>query len=952
MNKMKRMLSALLVIAMVFSMAAVMAGCGGDSGSTDGTTVSGEAGETFSYSVTVKSAGGLVLSGVDVYIYTDSTLSDLKDYGQTNESGVVKFSLPQSKDYAIVLSGAPKGYAVEASYSFSGTKAEIVLTSSVIAGENLSSAVLGLGDVMYDFTVTTPDGEAVTLSKMLEEKEMVLINFWYTTCTWCVKEFPYMQEVYEQYSDDVGIIAVNPFEEDPAIKSFQEQYGLTFPMAKCNASWPNVFSLSGYPTSIIVDRYGVICLIESGGITSTRPFVSLFETFIAEDYQTKLYNGISELVTNVKPTYEMPSAEEIAAVISKDGISAAYRPETEGESAEYSWPFILAEKDGVSCIKASNQQIEGSYAILYADVELKKGEALAIDYLVSSEKSCDILYVIVDDEPIYQISGVSDPEEWTTCYPWVAEEDGTYEVALCYLKDEDTNEGDDTVYIKGLRVVGVDEIDTATYLPRYAASTENDFDFEYVDIVLNPEDGYYHVGTADGPLLLADLMNYTLFNEEKTVFELAYDGTITVNGHNYYDELVTYCSYASNSSLNGFCTVNEELAGLLKIVAQVAGFDQDDENEWLKICKYYEAFGTKEQLEDPIKGLAPFSAYKATYGTNVETNRFYYDRPIIPRGLLAEFIPTKSGVYRITSRSDTQYGLEAWIFDENRNELLVYEMDERMYNDDMNVSMLYYMEAGKPYYIDIAGWDMYEVLTIYYDIEYVAPTYDVFRLCSPGYFTYDTNATGEAMYYLIAGGVDVVLGEDGIYYEDLGLDANGKQKYGSKIYCDFVGVTNLFSNPIATVNAYDENGNKVYDSNGNPVMISGMIDMGGFDFSKSEDDLYILSFLKKFDYDVEATDAYLREQWGEDYDATAELYQLEDVYAGRYHGEGGDLTEEMRTYLDDMITTGKEECRGCVVVTERLGEILQMLMDKYTFKNVDHSWTKLCYYYDHLGPQD
>ena len=62
------------------------------------------------------------------------------------------------------------------------------------------------------------------------------------------------------------------------------------------------------------------------------------------------------------------------------------------------------------------------------------------------------------------------------------------------------------------------------------------------------------------------------------------------------------------------------------------------------------------------------------------------------------------------------------------------------------------------------------------------------------------------------------------------------------------------------------------------------------------------------------------------------------------------LTEEIKAYLDDIITTGGEEVRGCVVVTERLAEILQLLMDKYTFQNVDHSWTKLCYYYDYLGP--
>ena len=37
-------------------------------------------------------------------------------------------------------------------------------------------------------------------------------------------------------------------------------------------------------------------------------------------------------------------------------------------------------------------------------------------------------------------------------------------------------------------------------------------------------------------------------------------------------------------------------------------------------------------------------------------------------------------------------------------------------------------------------------------------------------------------------------------------------------------------------------------------------------------------------------------------------------------------------------------------VDEQLAEILTMLMDKYTFENVENSWLKVCYYYDYLGP--
>lgn len=923
MKNVKKLLACFLALTVVFSLAA----CGGQQGGSTATT---PAGEKTAYTVTVKSAGGLALEKIAVSVYADDTLTDLQGYDETDENGQAVIELPQKDGYAISLSGLPKGYTAESSYSFEGNKAQITLTSALIKDENLADTQLKLGDIMYDFTVTDPEGNRINLSEMLSEKKMALINFWYTGCSWCVTEFPYMEEAYQMYQDKVGIVALDPLgETDAAIAAFPGNYdlNLTFPLAACPTTWANTFSIQGYPTSVIVDRYGMIVLIEAGAITSLRPFTSLFETLTADDYTQKLYAGVGELVTNVKPTYEMDTSENIAALLGTTDLKITFRPEEDEESAEYAWPFIEAEKNGEKCLKASNQGIDGSYGILYADVTLKAGQALGFDFLRSTEAANDVLYVIVDDEDINAISGVLETEKWESCYPIVAEADGTYEVALCYLKDESNGAGDDTVYIKNMRIVDQSAIDANTYLPRQAATTEDGFEYSYVDIVFNEQDGYYHVGSANGPLLLADLMNYTQFSEEQTVWEMAYNGDIVLDGKDYQVELETYCNYASNAQLNGICTVNQELYELLQVVDTVAGFDEEDDKEWLKLCKYFKAYGTDgEQLEDPIAGLAPFSAYKATLGKNVESNFFYYNRIIMPRGTFAEFIPNRSGVYRITSRSESQNGVDGWIFNGNKEELMTYEHDERLYTDQDEVSMVYYMEAGTPYYINIAFWDPYEVGYIYYDVEYIGASYAHFRVCSPGYFTYDTDATGEAMYHTIAGGIDVVLGEDGIYYHDLG---DGKK--GSKIYADFTGVT-MINTPIATVG-----------------QIKGLIDQGAFDFSKSEYDMFVLKALNNHENDQEKTIAYLKEYWGEDYEAYYAEYAVEEVFAGKYHGAGEDLTDKISQYLDDVITTGAEELRGCVVVTEELGELLQKLMDKFTFENVDYSWRKLCYYYDYMG---
>lgn len=927
-----------LALCLFFSLAA----CGKTAQVPEDTTPTGLA----PYQVSITTQGGMPLEGIEIYIYEDDSRSELAAFGQSDENGCLSTDLPQKDGYAIVLESVPKGYEKAESYTFDGFEAGIVLESHLIEGESLSGAVLGLGDVMYDFTVETAQGESITLSEMLQEKDMVLLNFFFTTCGPCANEFPYMQQAYEEFSDSVGIIALDPLDDAATVATYQASMGLGFPMASCQPAWSQTFGITGYPTSIIVDRYGVICLMEVGGLTSLRPFTVMFETFTADDYTQKIYGSLDEMITTITPTFTMDSSENIAAILGTQDLPISYHPETDPDSAELTWPFIEAEKLGEKCLKASNQAIEGSYAILYADVELQAGQALAFDYLASTEKGCDIMFVIVDEQDVFAISGWDEAEKWQTCYPWVAQAAGKHEVALCYLKDGDTNEADDTVYIKNFRIVSEAEIDAPTYIPQLAARTEDEFTYTYPEIFLSEKDGYYHVGSADGPLLLADLMNYTEFSQEKTVWELVYESNLTLEGVTFYDTMVNYFSYASNSAISGVTGVNEELLGYLKIMDEQFGFDEEDPNEWMKCCTYYAAYGTETQLADPCAGLSTFSALTAQLGVGVESNYFYYDRPIMPRGLLARFTPERSGVYKITSHTDSVNGVDAWIFGgtNRENGHYTYEADQRLQPDVRNCYMYYYMEAGQDYYIDIAFWDIYEVGTIPYDIEYVGSSYDVFRLASPGFFTYDPGATGADMYHLIAGGIDVVLGEDGYYYQDLG---DGKR--GSKLYADFTGVTGLFSEPLMSVEATDENGNTLYGEDGEPVMIKGIIEKGGFDFSKTEYDQYIISILEKYDGDVQAAEDYLRAYWAEDFEANAESYQLGDVFAGRYHGKGEDYTDDIEAFLDDVITSGPEELRGCVPVTQELAELLQKLVDKYTFGGVDHSWTKLCYYYDHLG---
>ena len=99
---------------------------------------------------------------------------------------------------------------------------------------------------------------------------------------------------------------------------------------------------------------------------------------------------------------------------------------------------------------------------------------------------------------------------------------------------------------------------------------------ESIEVVYNEEDGYYHVGSKNGPILLADLMNYSQFNEEQAVYFLVYDdGELIVNEKDCYNDFIQYCNYASNATISGVCPVTKTLAEYLKEIAKLYGFEDD-----------------------------------------------------------------------------------------------------------------------------------------------------------------------------------------------------------------------------------------------------------------------------------------------------------------------------------------------------------------------------------------
>ncbi len=160
----------------------------------------------------------------------------------------------------------------------------------------LSESSYSLGDQMGDYTLTDIKGNTYTFSEILKEKEAIVLNFWFINCGPCKLEFPYLDEAYKLNSDKVEVLAINCSDSIEDIEKFAEEWGLSFPIISGDPAWEGSIGIMGYPTTVIVDRFGTVSLKHTGYIDNTDTFLSIFEFFTAEDYVQTVVRNVEDII--------------------------------------------------------------------------------------------------------------------------------------------------------------------------------------------------------------------------------------------------------------------------------------------------------------------------------------------------------------------------------------------------------------------------------------------------------------------------------------------------------------------------------------------------------------------------------------------------------------------------------------------------------------------------------
>ncbi|MBR4234725.1 MAG: redoxin family protein [Clostridia bacterium] len=312
------------------------------------------------------------------------------------------------------------------------------------------AAAYSTGDPMPDFAVTTISGERFVISEVLKTKKAVLVNFWATWCGPCVSEFPLMEEAYRLYKDDVEIIALSTEESDTAdvMREFAQDMELSFPIASDTESGlGRYFADNGIPTSVLIDRFGNIVLIEIGAQSRLDAFSNAFDILISDAYT-------QSVTMRTFPT----SKSEIAAADDALLIAAAGNPPFRVTSSDspLAWPFLPAQHEGASCLAASNIGRLSTYSEVIAEIDARAGDVFAFDAEYHTEEFYERLVVSVNGKKLRSFSGKAD---WFTYA--VALDEGKNTVSLRYDKSieyfTDAPDAREHVYLGSFRLLKGEE---------------------------------------------------------------------------------------------------------------------------------------------------------------------------------------------------------------------------------------------------------------------------------------------------------------------------------------------------------------------------------------------------------------------------------------------------------------------------------------------------------------
>jgi peroxiredoxin len=131
---------------------------------------------------------------------------------------------------------------------------------------------------VYNPTINTPipsfalqnlAGQSVNIKDF--QGKPTILNFWATWCAPCQLEMPLLQSRYDQYDGELEVVGINNGENRQDIQSFVDEMTLTFEvLIDPKTEIQQLFQVRGYPTTLFIDRDGIIRVRHIGMVTENQ----------------------------------------------------------------------------------------------------------------------------------------------------------------------------------------------------------------------------------------------------------------------------------------------------------------------------------------------------------------------------------------------------------------------------------------------------------------------------------------------------------------------------------------------------------------------------------------------------------------------------------------------------------------------------------------------------------
>lgn len=158
-----------------------------------------------------------------------------------------------------------------------------------------SNTAMWQGQIAPDFELVTIHGDRFQLSENIGKK-VVVLNFFATWCGPCRAEMPELNRYFDEHQSEAVLLGIDSDERQSLVESFLDELKLDFPVGIDPGAIQKQYSVSAFPTTVVIGVDGRIQFYEAGGLSNpevafdsllrvNRNLLDLGKAISPEDYR-------------------------------------------------------------------------------------------------------------------------------------------------------------------------------------------------------------------------------------------------------------------------------------------------------------------------------------------------------------------------------------------------------------------------------------------------------------------------------------------------------------------------------------------------------------------------------------------------------------------------------------------------------------------------------------------